>query len=435
MPNSIRAVKALKAIRGNLRLEKNTLKAIQTRKLRALVDHAYARVPYYRGLFDAAGMKPGDVRGSADLLHLPTTSKLKLQSLPQSEILAQDLRTEDCREDVTSGSTGIPLKVYFSKEDHMVRSLLFLRTFMESGYTLRHRQAIVCDTRFVTHKQYWFQYLGVFRKKYIPVQLSVDEQIDLLRSYRPDFIHGYPASIAAIATKLLDQSIHDIRPSMVCTGAELLGPRRRHVINEAFGVELADTYASIESGMIAWQCRARRDYHVNQDCLVVEILRDGRPAMPGETGRVVVTNLHSYAMPIIRYELGDVCVPSESDCPCGCHLPTIRVVEGRIDDMIYTPSGRVISPNSITNAMEAIEGVGQFRVIQETAKELVVQIVPGKDYDATTRAQTMTLLGDLVGNEMSVELAVLEEIPAEHTGKIRAVISKLRGEPNTQAAF
>lgn len=415
----------LRKLRNNLGLQRSKLEAIQRSKLFSLINHAYENVPYYRALFTSAGVKPADIKGVEDLQKIPTTSKLRLQSLTMDEILSRVVDITRCASDVTSGSTGIPLRVYFTKDDYIIRSLMFIRTFMKTGYRLTDRQAIVCDTRFVSNKKYWFQSLGIMRKGYIPVQLSLERQLQILRDFCPDYIHGYPLSLAIIADEMLKKGINDISPRMVCTGAELVSKKTREIINSAFGVNMVDTYATIESGLIAWECHAHRGYHINIDSVVLEFLSNGRQALPGEQGKVVVTNLHSYAMPIIRYELGDVCVPSDDVCSCGSELPLMSIVEGRVDDMICTSSGKVISPNSITNAMEAVKGISQFRVIQEKKDLLLAQIVKGRGFSSDTPRMTQQLLKELVGGEMEVRIQMVDDIPREHTGKIRAVISKM----------
>ncbi len=425
MNSTIDTVVRLRRLQKNLRRSRPELRAIQRAKLKALIHHAVAHVPYYQDLFSAAGIQPSDIQGVEDLDRIPTTSKLKLQSLTREEVLCRRVAVEDCVKDVTSGSTGIPLHVYFSREDYAIRSLIFIRTFMESGYRLTDRQAIVCDTRFVSDKKYWFQNFGIFRKKYIPVQDDLNRQIEILRRYRPDYIHGYPVSIGAIANEMLQRGLDDISPKMVCAGAELLSRKTRETINRAFGVNMVDTYATVESGMIAWECSERRGYHINIDSIVIEFLHNGRPALPGERGRVVITNLHSFAMPIIRYELGDVCILSDEVCACGSEFPLMSIVEGRVDDMIYTPGGKVVSPNSMTNVMEAVEGVSQFRIIQEERAKLLVQLVKGRGFSQKTPEAAVGLLEELVGNEMDVQVQLVDEIPKEHTGKVRAVISKV----------
>lgn len=421
----INAFLLLRKLRGNLKLSRAELEEIQRKQLKDLLRHAYENVPYYRKVFTSAGLEPTAIKGVEDLSRIPTTDKLTLQSLTPEEILSRGIKISGCITDVTSGSTGIPLQVYFTSKDYMIRSLSFIRTFMELGYKLTDRQAIVCDTRFVNDKAYWFQRLGILRKQYIPVQFAIDKQIQILMDYRPDFIHGYPQSLAIIAEELIKRGIDNVSPGMVCTGAELVSNKTREKINAAFGVEMADSYATIESGVIAWQCKALKGYHINIDNLVLEFLQNGKPAQPGEPGRVVVTNLYSYAMPIIRYELGDIGTPSDSLCPCGNPLPLMTVVEGRIDDMVKTPSGKVISPNSITNAMEAVDGIGQFRVIQEERDLMVVQIVAGVKYSQDVPLKTENLLRELVGGEMRIEVRRVSEICKEKSGKIRAVLSKV----------
>lgn len=415
----------LRRLRKNLRLRKDELEAIQRKKLLRLIKHAYENVPYYQTLFTSAGIRPIDIKGVEDLAKIPTTDKLKLQSIPIDKILAKGIDCDSCVSDVTSGSTGIPLNVYFTQEDYNIRSLIFIRTFMEFGYRLTDRQAIVCDTRFSSDKKYWFQNFGIFRKKYIPVQLNLNKQLDILMDYKPDFIHGYPLSLELIANEMLKRGIDSISPRMVITGAEIISNRTRGIINRAFSVNMADTYATIESGLISWECQIPRAYHVNIDSVVLEFLNNGKPALPGERGKTVITNLHSYAMPIIRYELGDVCVPLDGICLCGCELPLMSVVEGRIDDMIRTPSRKVISPNSITNAMEAVKGISQFRIIQEREDLLIVQVVKGRDFSSDAFAEAEKILTELLGHDTKVQCKIVDEIPRDHSGKIRTVISRI----------
>ncbi len=425
------AIRLARGLRRNLDLSRDELDAIQRRKLGALLRYAWENVPYYRDLFIAAGARPGDIRGVEDLAALPTTSKGALQAQLPERILAGSIDPGQTVSDVTSGSTGIPLRVHFTREDYMVRSLVFVRTFMAAGYRLTDRQAIVCDTRFSSGATRWFQRLGILRKGYIPVQIELDRQIELLREYRPDHIHGYPLSLALIAGEMESKGIDDISPRVLHTGAELVSGKTRSLINSAFKVDMLDTYATIESGLIAWECRAHRGYHVNMDCTVLEILADGRPARPGERGRAVVTNLHSYAMPIIRYEVGDVCIPTEGTCPCGNHLPLMGIVEGRVDDMVRTPAGRVLSPNSLTNAMEAVDGISQFRIVQKAVDSIHVLVVAGNGFFPGTPEAVRRILRELVGEEMRVDVSVVDEIPRELTGKIRAVISEIQEAHST----
>ncbi len=420
----------LQRMRANVWLSKQELEAVQRKKLRSLLVHAHENVPYYANLFRSSGIDPHDIKDVEDLVWIPTTSKLKLQSLPPEEILARGTRPENCIADVTSGSTGIPLHVYFTKEDYQFRSLMFIRTFMETGYRLKHRQAIVCDTRFVSSKAYWIQKVGLFRKLYVPVQASLERQIEMLRNYRPDYIHGYAVSLGVVAREIIRRGIRDIAPRGVCTGAELVSRRTREIINTAFQVDMVDTYATIESGVIAFECSAHRGYHINMDGVVVEFLKDGKRAQPGERGRVVITNLQSFAMPIIRYELGDVCVPSADSCPCGRALPLMSVVEGRVDDLVRTPSGKIISPNSITNTLEALEGINEFRVVQKSLDSMDVQLVKGRGFTMKVPNEVRQLLCELVGSDVAIHVVVVEQIPAEYTGKIRSVISLLATEGN-----
>ena len=175
--------------------------------------------------------------------------------------------------------------------------------------------------------------------------------------------------------------------------------------------------------MLAVSCPARRGYHVNVECLIVELIHDGRPARPGERGELVVTNLQARAMPFIRYSVGDVAVLAEEPCSCGRGLPLIRAVEGRLVDCLTTPDGRSISPYQVTLALEAVPGLRQYQVVQTDARRLSVRFVPGDgcgvDSERRIRAELQALCPDFSVHPEPVAALIMDV-----DGKFRVVTNR-----------
>jgi phenylacetate-CoA ligase len=247
----------------------------------------------------------------------------------------------------------------------------------------------------------------------------------MLKKTKPNFIHGYPSSLSQLSRLKMDLGADSIRPSIISTAAELLHRKDRENITNAFGVIPYDRYAARECGNIAWECDEHNGYHINIDSVVVEFIKNNNPVNPGERGDVVITNLHSYAMPFIRYRLGDVGVPSEDICSCGLELPLMRIIEGRDEDFIALDEQKRISPMMVTCTLDHVPGLKQFRVIQEELNSLFVLLAKGKGFNSDTVNQVKWELKTILGEYMHIRCEVVEDIPRETSGKVRSVISKI----------
>jgi len=399
------------------------LNEIQRVRLLPLIAHAYSNVPYYRHLFKRVGIKPGDIRDVEDLSQLPITTKGQLLAQPRHDLIARGIGPASCVTMRTSGSQGMPIEVVYRREDKAWWGLLAIRGWMANGYHFGHKTLIFSDSRSVPHGKRWFERLGIFRKSYTSIYDEVERQIETAMTVRPDVIRGMPSDVYLLAKAIRERGCTSIAPRVVLTSAELLDNATRRFINETFDVTLADFYGSIECGWIAWECPAHAGYHLNTDCLIVEFIRDGRPVLPGERGEVVVTNLHAYAMPFIRYSVGDVGIPLDDLCPCGRGLPLMQTVEGRTVDCLTLADGRIVSPYRLTCTLEQIPGIQRFQIVQSNRERLVVKVIPNMHFTEQTISQIKAELGKLLGAMISIEPSLVQELPKDHTGKFRVVMS------------
>lgn len=402
-------------------LPPDRLKEIQRAKLRPLVVHAYNNVPYYRRLFDAVGIKPNDIRGVEDLSKVPITTKEQLLIYPHNHLVANGVASALCVRMRTSGSLGMPFEVLFRREDKAVWGLLALRGWLANRYHFGHKMLVLSDSRFVPQGKRWFERIGIFRKSYTSIYDDVERQIETAMAVRPDVIRGMPSDVYLLAKAVRERGCSSITPKIVLTSAELMENATRRFINETFGVQLADFYGSIECGWIAWECPAHAGYHLNEDCLIVEFIRDGRPALPGERGEVVVTNLHAYAMPFIRYSVGDVGIPRDTPCPCGRGLPLMQAVEGRTVDCLTLAGGRTISPYQLTCTLEQVPGIQRYQIVQTSQERLVVKVIPNEHFTEQTMVRIKAELAGLLGRGINVEPTLVRELPKDQSGKFRVV--------------
>jgi len=216
---------------------------------------------------------------------------------------------------------------------------------------------------------------------------------------------------------------------MIFSASELLVPSDREFINSVFGLKLCDVYGTVELGDFAWECPSHDGYHIDIENFVVEFLKDDKDAGHGEEGKVVCTSLHSFAMPFLRYEVGDICVPLNRACSCGRGLPLMSMIYGRADDLIMMPDGKFVSP--LIFDIPPLLGVGQYRIIQKVINKLLVQVVPTSGFTSDSRHKVRDhvrwaarkIMGN---NSMNVEVEVVESIPKDPLShKIRRVISEI----------
>ena len=418
----------LNKIRILLRRSPEEIEKYQLQKAVLLMHHAYYRVPYYRTLFDQAGITPSDIKSKFDFFKLPLTTKEKLRQLPLEARIVKGTDIRKLKNMSTSGSTGIPLRI-FSSEREVLKSktLPFLNIFLENGCLL------IDKTLRLTHpchvmKPYWFQRLNILPEYFVTVDTDMDEQLTRFMEIKPQAIRGYSSAIKSLALKIKEKSSKFISPKVIFTTAEVLSERDRKIISSFFQAEVIDYYCCNEFGIIAWECRRHKGYHINSDNVMVEFLKDGRAAEEGEECDLVITSLNNYIMPFIRYKIGDKGILKKKPCGCGNNSLLLEAIRGRSDDIVVLSDGKMLSPYLLTSLFKDIPGVIEFQVIQKEQGRFDVPLVK-EDTVAdnllikTVQKQCQGLLGDAA----QIRPFIVRHIPKEKSGKFKVIINEMRG--------
>ena len=322
---------ALSAAWRHGRAARAELRDWEDARLRRLVRHAYESVPYYRKLFDRERLHPRHIRGTVDLDLIPFSDKAAMRRAGPAALLAQGRDPSALLSVRTSGSSGEPFTVRRTWLEDKLQYLLRLRAFRALG--VRHRDRVVAvgvggrppdgDTKLVGRS------LNAVRT---PSQ-TADRRTSGAGRCRgpaagragPTWWSVCPGMLDRLTAPELARWCAAVRPRLVIIGGEVATPAMRLRIRETFGAPLAETYASHECPLIGWECRHSGDLHTCDDGVLVEVLREGDPVDPGERGEVVVTNLHAYAMPFIRYRIGDL---ATRGAPCALRRP-VRLPSAR----------------------------------------------------------------------------------------------------------
>jgi phenylacetate-CoA ligase len=396
-------------------IDPETTRSRQQAKLRSIVAHAYSTVPYYRRLFDDAGCRPRDIRSVDDLARLPLTEKADLQTIDETERLSSSFRRDQLASTRTSGAIGRPFTAFREHSHERRRTGFFLRALATAGYRLGDRLMMVVDGE-QRPASAWTRWTK------LSIEQPPEQMFELLNRYRPDVLYGFVSSIRQLARMVREHgSAH--RPPVVVTVSESLDATTRRLLVDTFGAEVFEVYGSVEFGTIAWECPAHDGYHIAEDSVLVETI----PAGSDGSCRLVLTDLNCRAMPMIRYDLGDLSRLAPNR-PCACGRPSARLqaIEGRAIDGVCRPDGSFVSPLSLTGTLAQVQSILRFQVLQEDLRAFRVRLEehPGlaQDIDRQVTAAVRSVIGQTV--EVTIERVPTLEPPRGR--KFRIVENRVR---------
>ena len=415
------------AVQRHSRATRAEVKAFQDAHLRRLVLHAYENVPYYRKLFDRNRLHPRHIRGTVDLDLIPISSKQAMRERPSQELLDRTVDQGRLLTVCTSGSTGEPFTIRRTWLEQAFKVLFQTRCQQSFGLRLPERVMKVGrgrgydpkDTKLVGRL---LQAAGFHPTLKIDGLVQPPEEVvRQLETFRPHLLVALPSILSLTADYLLAQGRRDIRPRIVSVGGEVLTPLMRCRLTQAFGVEPVQTYASHEFPLMGWECGVSGELHTCDDGVIVEVMRDGRPAAAGEEGEVVVTNLHAYAMPFIRYRLADVVTRGSDQCACGQPFSTIRAIQGRMNDYFSLPDGRRMHPYRILERLlpEDDIWIRQYQLLQDRPDRIVMQVVPSRPPTPELQERVARAISPLLGPGIEFQVRIVEAIPLGSGGKYR----------------
>jgi phenylacetate-CoA ligase len=433
---SRKAATRYREMRRSQWLEPRRTRELQELKLRKLIHHAYGHVPYYRELFDEQGLKPPDIDSIEDLEKLPFLTKDHVRRHLFFDLLSDNHRKRDMQRIATSGSTGEPFVCYVDRHQLEMRWAATLRSMEWTGWQFGDRQVRLWhQTIGMSRSQVWRERMDAFiqRRKFIPAFELSDESLaefgrQLVR-HDPVLIDGYAESLNFLAEYLKRNQDEGVTPKGVISSAQVLPPQSREIIERQFGCHVHDKYGAREFSGIAYECEAHNGHHVVAENYIVEIIKDGRPAKPGEVGEVVITDLNNYCMPFIRYRIGDLATamdPSEP-CPCGRGLPLIGSIEGRLQAIILGANGRYLPGTFFAHFFKDYDHIiRQYQVVQEREGSMRLKVVKGSRFDPVAFEGILEELRRYVGADMEIELDFRDSIPMVRTGKQQGSLSSLK---------
>lgn len=414
------------------------LAAQQVSELRVLLSHAWENVPYYRSRFTEAGFHPDDFRSLEDLQRVPLLTRAEAAADPAGR--TSRVGPKVAVRKGTSGSSGQPLHFGYEKNSDHWRMAIKLRGYRWAGHwpgmkTLYYwGAASPFRSRYASYKAELDH--RVKRARYIDCGRrspdDLDRAIKQLRAFRPEAIVCFSQAGADLARRVLETGTREAYGTTVICGAERVLPADREAMVQAFGPKVFETYGCREVMLMASECEQHAGLHVSMENIVVEVLvketdGQGRPvyraAKPGETGEVVITDLHNLAMPFIRYANGDVAEAGPaSRCACGRTLPRLGAVEGRVAETLVDGKGNRVN-GLIFNVLIAhvANAIRQFQAVQRKDGSIVLRVVPTAGFDDSVEGNLREVWNRYLP-DVRFELEKVGAIDTERSGKRRVVI-------------
>ena len=409
---------------------------LQDEKLRRLVRHAYRNVPYYRRRMREAKLTPQDIRGQQDLHKLPFLTKTDVRENLYFDILSENHDKNEVLRISTSGSTGEPFVCYADRAQLEFRWAATLRSQEWTGYqfgdpcvrlwhqTIGMSQAQVLRERLDA---------TLTRRKFIPVFEMRDDKLDEMAreiaEHNPVLMDGYAEALDFLAYYLKHRGTVAVRPKALMSSAQSLPDTSRALIEEAFGCKVFDKYGAREFSGIAYECDAHMGHHVVGEGYIVEVLRDGVPAAPGEVGEVVITDLNNYCLPFIRYRIGDLATAVDPGlaCRCGRGLPLMGKIEGRVQSIVQGTDGRYVPGSFFLHYLKEFDhAILRFQIVQERKDAIEFHVVKGGRYSDDTMEEILQTFRQYLGDDMKIEVVFVDNVDMVRTGKRLASVSKLQ---------
>lgn len=409
-------------------LQPAALEALQLARLRELLMHAGHAVPYYRRLFAEHGFRPEDLSSLDGLARIPLLTKADIRRAGD-ELAAAD--AVGLSRFTTGGSSGEPLVFSIGRRrvSHDIAAkwratrwwnvdigdteVVLWGSPIELGAQDRWRK--VRDRLIRSHLYPAFDLSAA----------NVGRLLDRLRELRPRHLFGYPSAWSLVAREAERRGVRldDLGIRVAFVTAERLYPEQREVIARVFGCKVANGYGSRDAGFIAHECPSG-GMHITAEDIVVEIVdSDGRPVPRGVSGEIVVTNLATRDFPFIRYRTGDVGVLASQACACGRGLPLLQEVQGRTTDFVVALDGTVMHGLALIYVLRELGGIEAFKIVQHSLQHTQVLVVPGPGFTPQHTERIVAGFRRRLGSSVAVDVEVVQEIPAEKSGKHRYVVS------------
>jgi phenylacetate-CoA ligase len=422
-------------------LDRAALEEAQLAQVRALLSHCVQHVPYYQKLLQGAEIAPGDVRTMADFRRVPILQRSTYQEqfaefcarrLPSGIVQTTRMRT--------SGTSGLPIEVLQTNLVNLWWLVFQLRDMQWCGIdprgtlaAIRSIQASEADRPRVLEGvtlPYWGQQLNAIVETgpshAMDIHQEPSRQLEWLRRVRPDYLVSYPPNLEFLAGLLREAGDRLANLRLIQAVGETLTDETRARIEEGFRVPVKNTYSCVEAGYLASPCPEGHGLHVHAENVLLEVLDEaGQPCRPGQTGRVILTTLHNFLTPFLRYEILDGATVGAERCPCGRGLPLLTRVLGKRRPQFRLPDGRRKDSGFLVRNLRKLGGYHQHQIVQRAVDHVIVRLVPDQHWTSDHPARVVQWVQEYFEAPIRVDVETPPRLEISPAGKLNDVICEI----------
>jgi phenylacetate-CoA ligase len=401
----------------------------QIAKLRVMLRHCAAHVPYYRRLFRSLGFDPERFRSLSDLQALPLLDRDDIQSNLQ-DFLADNIKPSRMLYFTTGGTMGKPLGLYNLRGSGGRERAFIHAQWARVGFDYTRRRAMLRGWA-VKNKRHWkyeaSERAFVFSNFHMTPE-NVAEYARVMHREKLPYLHSYPSAVIDFARRLKDLGIEPPRFKAILAASENLYPGQREFIESFFGTRLFSWYGHTENVVLAGECESSNNYHIFPEYGVAEVIRDdgSHANHEGDVGELVGTSLDNFAMPLIRYRTDDWAVIGSDKCACGRNYRLLKETRGRWhQEMLVGKLDNLISVTALNVHSDVFDNVRQLQFYQREKGKVELRIMRKEGFSDRDNKRILAALNEKTGDTLEVSLSFPDEIPLMPRGKFRFVIRDL----------
>ena len=371
---------------NQIKNEKDLLE-FQNEHLTKIILHAYYNVPYYHRIFDSIGLVTNDIVRLEKFNKIPILTKDNLRT-HYNDLLSKDYLKRKWYQNSSGGSTGEPTRFIQDKN--------YMKWYMASN-DYYYQKILDVDEKNVKKIYLWGSPRDLFKgnigiknnftnwltntvilNSFTMNENKIKSYTGTINLYKPVIIRGYADSLYTIASFCNKNKIKIHSPTRIISSAETLTPDMRKTIESTFETKVYDFYGSRETASIAGECK-EGNIHIFSYNNYIEILdQNGNPSLENQDGRIIITNLHNYSMPLIRYEIGDTATNGPKKCKCGHFLPCLKKISGRLEEQFIKKDGSIVIGYFFVHLIGVLQNKGyikKFQVIQEDYNRIRIRMI------------------------------------------------------------
>lgn len=398
----------------------------QISKLRVMLRHCAAHVPYYRRLFRQVGFDPERIQSLSDLAALPLLDRDLIQANIR-DFLAENIKPSRMHYFTTGGTMGKPLGLYNMRHSAGRERAFILAQWSRVGFDLADRRAMLRGWP-VRNKRHWrydaSERSFVFSNFHMTAE-NVAEYARVIRRENLTYLHSYPSAVVDFARRLTELGLEPPRFKAILASSENLYPGQREFIETFYGARLFSWYGHTENVVLAGACEVSDFYHIFPEYAVTEVIKEDGSAASSEdeVGELVGTSLANFAMPLIRYRTNDWAVIGPNSCECGRRYKLLKETRGRWhQEMLVGKLDNLISVTALNMHTDIFDNVRQLQFYQREKGKVDLRILRKENFSERDVKRILAALNEKIGDTLEVTLTFPDEIPLMPRGKFRFVI-------------